>query len=297
MDIKHYNWKSENSGLHLLITGVIHGNEVCGYIAISWLKELIDKGLIKIVSGELTVIPMCNPKAYEIEDRYFESNLNRNFYPKDNPVTYEDKIQNIIAPFFQKADVLLDIHSYHKDDGAPFMFFRPDEKKDRDFASMLGVSTYFCGFADAYLKAGISKSEKESMGTREYILTCGGYGVTLECGYHKSPNSIEVAKKAIMGALYHLGVADIDKSLQSYIPKIMPVEKGTFYKMIEVFYKKQSGALGDFNHLQQISKGEILASYEDGTSIKSPYDGYMIFPNNDANIDDEWFYIAEKVSR
>lgn len=294
MKIENYTFKGEGEGPHLLVTGAIHGNEVCGPIAINWLKDQIDAGLINIKSGALTIIPLCNQKAYDLNQRYYKRDLNRHFYPKANPTTYEDELHNELGTFFKEADILLDIHSYHTEGGRAFMFFRPNEEKDREFASMLGVHTYLYGFGEAYAKAGIEKSEKESMGTREYILTQGGYGVTLECGYHKNPESVEIAKRAIIGALHHLGVADIDNSLKDYIPEKTPINNDDFYGMVNVTYKEQEGSLGNYNHFDEIKEGQLLAEYNDAAKILAPDDGYIIFPNYGANIGDEWFYLAKK---
>ncbi len=293
--IEHHAWDSQKDGPHLLITGGIHGNEVCGTKAIYWLKDQIDAGLIKINNGAVTILPICNPRAHEANTRYFERDLNRHFYPKADPVDYEDRICNIVTDYFEDADLLLDLHSYHTE-GDPFIFFRPDNKKDLEFASMLGVSTSFSGFADAYAKAGVVKSKEESMGTRDYMVEINKHGVTMECGFHNNPKSIEIAKGAILGALHHTAMADIDDSLKYLIPENRSMKEGNLFNMSEVFYKEKEGKLEDIQHLQQIKKGDLLAHYNDKSKIVAPYNSYVVFPNKEVKTGNEWFYLAKKFS-
>ena len=59
-----------------LVMGAIHGNEKCGTIAIDRVMSEIDSGHLKIVKGQGDLpIPIANPKAYELDQRYFERNL------------------------------------------------------------------------------------------------------------------------------------------------------------------------------------------------------------------------------
>ena len=64
-------------GCNLLLLGCIHGNEISGSIEIFKLKEKLDNGEITLLSGRLTLMPICNPLAYEAKTRFVEKNLNR----------------------------------------------------------------------------------------------------------------------------------------------------------------------------------------------------------------------------
>ena len=108
-DTSHY--EGAQAGPNLSITGAIHGNEPCGPVVIGQLLDDIGNGDIGITRGGVSLIPVCNPAAYERGIRYFERNMNRRFHPKDEPATYEDRRINELAPYFEKADYLLDIHS------------------------------------------------------------------------------------------------------------------------------------------------------------------------------------------
>ena len=74
---KKYIFKSGKAGKHILILGAVHGNEVAGTIAQKNLIDLIEKGEIKLVSGQITFIPMVNEKAHDKDVRFIDVNLNR----------------------------------------------------------------------------------------------------------------------------------------------------------------------------------------------------------------------------
>lgn len=286
MGIKHFIYDSGHNGSQFLITGAIHGNEICGPIAIEWLRDLIDTGRIRITKGTLTLIPICNPRAYDEKVRFSERNLNRYFFPKDNPVYYEDELQNALSPFFEKTDILLDLHSYHSQ-GDAFAFVSPDKEQELNFATMFGLDIFLHGFGSGY------DDPKEAMGTTEYTRLHGGYGVTVECGQHDDPASVDAAKTAILGALYHLGVVDMDDDLKAQVPAKRSTADIRWMEVKHVYKRTRAGKLNNLSQFQPVSKGETLASYDDGEVIESPMDGYVVFPKESAIIDEEWFYVAQ----
>ncbi len=295
--IQTITWHTLEPGPHLLITGGIHGNEPSGTIGIEAVTEYFKRGAIHLKRGILTMIPVCNPEARARKTRYFERNLNRHFYPKEHPLTYEDRICNILTPYFEGADILVDIHSYTAG-GPSFSFLGPLlSPEEKDLSRMLGIEHATFGFENAYKNAGIESSEKESMGTAEYFRSQGGYSLTLECGQHDDPQSAAIAERAILGALHHLGLAEISQDLQNKVPPMTPAGKVSYLEAVNVFYKTKDGKITEkLKHLSPFQAGEILAEYEDGERILAPHAGYMILPHSTSPVGEEWFYIAKKVN-
>ncbi len=66
-----------------------------------------------------------------------------------------------------------------------------------------------------------------------------------------------------------------------------------FIKMHRAFIKEREGKLvKNWQHMDQIFEGDILAIYDDGEKELSPINGYILLPNEDSAIGDEWFYIG-----
>ena len=58
--------------------------------------------------------------------------------------------------------------------------------------------------------------------------------------------------------------------------------------------KKNEGKLThNFQHLDKIKTGDVLAIYENGETITAPFNGYIIIPNHNATIGSEWFYLGQ----
>lgn len=108
--------------------------------------------------------------------------------------------------------------------------------------------------------------------------------VTVECGYHKAPHAINVARQSILNILAFYNVLDIPTP-KTYTPKIITLKSFITKKMTGQFSKK-------YQHLDPIKQDEVLAVYNNGQQLCAPFDGYIIMPNPNAEIGTEWFYLG-----
>ncbi len=287
-------FEGQHDGPHLLILGAVHGNEPCGHIAIGKVLDNIKHGNIRIHTGRVTFVQTCNPKAFEQNKRFVESNLNRRLFPKDNPETYEDHLGNELCPLLASADLLLDIHSY-KRGGPVFGFISPDRTPEELALIKYTQSPYAVfGFEDAYRAANVPVDERESMGTREYLLTKGGRGITLECGQHEDQEGADIAYMAILNCLSGYGLAELSIPLPQ--PTSAP-HNPLFIQMKHAIFKEKPGGLErPWENFAEVHEGDVLATYEDGTSINSPCDGVIVLPDirDDMPVGEQWFYIGIK---
>ena len=111
--IEKYVFTCENKGMNLLILGGVHGNETAGIKAGFRVVEDIKQGKIKLQNGRLTIVPVCNPAAYQKDVRSIEENLNRVMKMHLNPQSYEQCLANEICPLIKANRMLLDLHSTH----------------------------------------------------------------------------------------------------------------------------------------------------------------------------------------
>lgn len=289
-----FEFKGAGEGQTLTVLGAVHGNEKCGPQAINRIMDLIKKGDIKITKGKVVFVPICNPRAYDQDVRFTERNLNRFFYPKDNPKAYEDHLDLVLCPVVEKTDYLLDLHSYTSQGGA-FIFLENLDQKNIDFATCLGVPRIIHGWANAVQANADVVDKKQAMGTTEYAREFGAIALTLECGQHKHPRAADVGFQAILNSMKFLGVAEFSNDL--FITDI-PNEGRYNIKMQGMYMKLRDGDFTqDWKNMDPVKKGQVIARFSDGEEIAMPADGFLVLPKRDAVNGAEWFFwgVSEEI--
>ena len=306
------------AGVKLIVTGAVHGNETAGTKGIRRVLAEIDSGDIEIVRGSVTFVPVCNPLAYNNMRRMGDRNLNRRLQPTATPQDFEDRIANLLCPLLATHDVLLDLHSFHSP-GQPFVLRGPADNQgalepfahaaaEAQLAAHLGVRRIVEGWMPAYA-AGITKRKARSLtpggvhedpsygvGTTEYMRSQGangrgGYGVTLECGQHDDPEGPEVAYEAIRQTLALLGLADI--------PLAPPARPFECLVLAEVIDRHSEGDrfIKGWTSFDPLAADELIAVRADGSELRAPEAGYIVFPDVGAQPGHEWFYLAQASPR
>jgi len=315
MTLKVVTYHALEAGPKLLILGAVHGNEKCGTKALNRLITLLDDGTLTLAKGQLTVIPICNPRAYEKDVRFIERNLNRHLYPKSHPVNYEDFLDPILCTHLGQADYLLDLHSYASL-GGPFIFLGGQDSAETNFGRALGIQYFIQGWQNAYQNTN-NRQESfnqhlESMGTTEYARAKGAKAVTLECGHHHNAAAPRIGLVAAIKALDGLSMLEIDPTLET-IPGFAPEDPDPIYvkstlapnrpsasqiciQMCKVYYKTQEGSFNKtWKHLDTVEKGEPLATFQDGSALLADRKGFMILPKESSDVGAEWSYLGEQL--
>lgn len=285
LDIRHFD--TQKAGPRLVILGGVHGNEICGPIALQRVIKEIESGVLALEAGKLTLVPICNPRAYAEDKRFIDRNLNRAFRIREKPEKYEEFLMNELAPVLQNCDMLVDIHSYTAG-GPPFALRGPDGEKasaEETLIAHLYIATVVYGWEHVYENLAIQEDKEQSVGTIEYARRFGATAVTIECGQHRDAAAPDVAYNAIKGALKYSGVCP---SL-----KLGPASALTRIRMKQLVIKERLGGFTkDWKHLDTVRRGEHLATFEDGTPIFAPFDARMVMPNAKCPIGQEWFYLG-----
>jgi predicted deacylase len=305
---KSVTYVSPRPGTRLIVLGAVHGNEVCGTLAIRRLIDEIDRGVLAIASGQLTLVPVTNPLAYSRRRRNGDRNLNRNLVPHSAPRDYEDHIANWLCPLLAQHEVLLDLHSFQAAGSAFVMLGPPDNAgpiepfshaaREEALALRLGVSRAIEGWLSCY-SAGVARRSgavaasavAQGVGTTEYIRSVGGWALTLECGQHDDPQAPSVAYRAIVNALLHLRLID------GADPKEAPQMEGL--RLCEFIDKLHPGDTfaRDWRSFDPLHAGQLIGTRHDGTPVEAPYDGRLVFPKADADVGQEWFFLARPHAR
>jgi len=296
------------AGPKLIVLGAVHGNEGCGPAAIARIIADCRSGALNIRRGEVSFVPVANPKARRQNTREGDRNLNRDMRERPQPFDNEDRIGNRLCALLRQHDVLLDVHSF-RGEGEPFVFFGPDNntgdleafrhgQAEAAFAACLGTRMVIHGWLEIYARM-IAACERldlprlsvtEGFGTTEYMRFAGGYGVTLECGQHDDPASVDVGYQAIRNALVHLGLVDE--------PPAAPVTPKVIHMSDLVLCERPGDRVeGAWITGDAIAAGQPIACRADGAIITAPRDGFAIFPNRAPKLGEALIYLGETSSR
>lgn len=287
--LQSYTFHALNSGPRLLVLGAVHGNEKCGTEAIKRVIAELQSGALVLENGQVTFVPICNPKAYALDVRQTERNLNRYLVPMAEPDSYEARLGNVLCPLLADCDVLLDIHSYTVG-GAPFALVRDfADQQECALAAALGVDVLLTGWSAAYAASGrkvTAADENEAVGTTEYARRFGAIATTLECGQHKDPNAVTVAYQALRQALAHLGLTASPTHAAKNPKKV---------RMFEVVYCPEGGKLARvWENFAPLAAGTVIATSSQG-DLRAAQDCVIIMPKASATVGEEWYYLGEVV--
>ncbi|MCV6599037.1 MAG: succinylglutamate desuccinylase/aspartoacylase family protein [Alphaproteobacteria bacterium] len=271
----------KDNSIKVLFTGAVHGNEQCGTKAINRVIDMFESNEIFLEKGSVTFMPICNPRAYEENTRDVGTNLNRVIDIYENPNSYEEIIASQVADEILKADYMIDLHSSYTDD-APFSFLDYDTSENRKLVEASCAKYFVSGFPEVYKDSDICEMSTETFANLKGNTNC----ITLECGNHYARESEEFAFNTIINLLKSLGM--IDGKFNSSVE----VEQIHIEEMV---LKRENGTLAkEFQNFDLLSKGDLIATYENGEKIYAEEDSVMVLPNVDAKIGHEWFYIAKK---
>lgn len=301
----HHVFTAPQTGPSLIVLGAVHGNEICGSLAIRRILEEIDAGELRIQRGRVTFVPIANPLAWTLQKREGERNLNRCLQPTDTPVQYEDHVANWLCPLLAQHEVLLDLHSFHTP-GEPFVMLGPENNdgplepfkhavEERALAHCLGIRRFVDGWLDTYASGAARRGDSNpayGVGTTEYMRSVGGYGLTVECGQHDDPAAVKVAERCIRATLEHLGISD------PHNEPFEPITDVEHMRIREVVDKRfdHDTFVRDWESFDRLKKGEVIGTHADGSVALADRDGYILFPNPGARAGKEWYYVAETVA-
>jgi uncharacterized protein len=308
---KSFTYAGRRPGPRLLVTAAVHGNERCGTAALLRLQAQLDARQLEVVAGELTLVPVANALAYEKNTRIGQRNLNRRLSPTAVPQVFEDHAANWLCSLLQRHDVLVDLHSFSAP-GDAFVLIGPRDNcgeleprshsaQEEALARVLGVDLGVEGWLSTYAQGALRRSKAANaeqrmlacsagVGTTEYMRSVGGYAVTLECGQHDDPNAVEVAYRAVRAAMAHLRMTD----------EATPATRAMrCLQLHEVVDRHSPGDhfAQNWASFDPLCKGQLIAQRAEGGGIVASEDCWIVFPDRQAVVGTDWFYLARHSSR
>lgn len=254
------------------------------------------------------MVPITNPLAYQLERRHGDRNLNRSMRVTDVPQDFEDRVSNVLCPLLQAHDVLLDLHSFYTP-GLPFALIGPCNNRgdlqpfsraevEEAVALRLGVKRFVEGWLETYAKGvrdrqarGAASSLDYGVGTTETMRRCGGIAITLECGQHEDEQAPTLAYDAVRHTLAQLGMVTDTAPSPTNEPEVIRL-----YQVVDRLHPDDRLSR-DWRSFERIKNGEVLAHRHDGAELTADKDGWILFPNPNAQVDQEWFYLADASQR
>ena len=262
---------SGKPGPTVMVAALTHGNEVSGAVVVD---ALLDKGL-RPRKGAL-ILGFNNIEAYHSFDprtpfksRMIDEDFNRTWGRLgQSATTVETRRAQLVKPFVERADLLLDLHSMH-DDGVPLMLAGP-LAKGVELAKQVGTPVDI--IADSGHAAG--------MRTRDY----GGFGdpksaknaLLIETGQHWRASSVTVAQDVTARFLVASGVvgpADLPADWKQPTParqRVVEVTHAIATKRGNFIPARQ------FEGQEVIAKAGTVLGHDDGEPVTTPYDNCVL---------------------
>lgn len=195
---------SGQPGRHVLITALVHGNELCGAWA---LLGLLQAG-VRPRQGQLT-LALANLAAFDRFDpdhhdasRYVEEDFNRQWVDAriDSSTTLERRRAAELRPWVQRADWLLDLHSMHER-AAPLLLTGL-QPRNLALARALGNPAHVV--IDAGHQDGVRLRDYGRFGLPDEAAG-DSRSLLIECGFHGDLASRAVAQDACLRFLVEAG--------------------------------------------------------------------------------------------
>jgi len=262
---------SGKPGPTVMVNALTHGNEVSGAIVVD---GLLRQGL-RPRTGKL-ILSFANIEAYHSFDpatpfksRMIDEDFNRTWGRLDQPATtVETRRAQLLKPFVEQADLLLDLHSMH-DDGVPLMLSGPLDK-GAAFAKRLGAPVDI--IRDAGHAAG--------MRMRDY----GGFGdpkspknaLLIETGQHWRTSSVVVAKDVATRFLAESGIVEAGDLPVGWRQPSPPSQRVVEVTHAVATKRGNFKAARHFDGQEVIVKAGTLLGHDDDEPVTTPYDNCVL---------------------
>jgi len=264
-------FESGKPGPTVMIASLTHGNEVSGAVVVD---ALLEKAL-RPRRGTL-IFSFNNIEAYlsfdartPFKSRMVEEDFNRTWGRLDQPATtVETRRAQVVKPFVERADLLLDLHSMH-DDGVPLMLAGPLAK---GVALAKKVGTPVDIIADAGHAAGVRMRDYGAFGDPKSAKNA----LLIETGQHWRASSVVVAKDVAARFLAETGIvepADLPAGWRQPAPA-----KQRVVEVTHAIATKRGNfkPVRKFEGQETIVKAGTVLGHDEGEAVTTPYDNCVL---------------------
>ncbi|WP_132979801.1 succinylglutamate desuccinylase/aspartoacylase family protein [Pigmentiphaga sp. D-2] len=264
-----WHFDSGTPGRHVLVTSLVHGNELCGAWAV---KTALESGL-RPRRGKLT-LAFCNLAAFDTFDaarhdasRYLDEDLNR-VWSDDKlaaPTTRERARAAALLPWVRQADWLLDLHSMHEP-CAPLLLTGM-QPRNLDLARELGAPRHI--IVDAGHKDGVRMRDYGRFGQ---MTDNGTRSLLIECGYHGAIESRTVALDQVARFLRASGIVDEGDIPAEWIAPAPDAQQAIEVTQPVVARSMDFRFAQPWQGLEELERAGTVIGWQDGEPVTTPYD-------------------------
>lgn len=273
-----WHFDSGLPGRHVMLSALVHGNEVCGAWALKGLLE----AEVRPQHGRLT-LAFCNLEAFDRFDpanpevsRFVDEDLNRQW--TDARINVGDSSERRRAaqlrPYVARADWLLDIHSMHEP-SAPLLL-TGIQPRNVELARAMQSPEYIV--VDAGHKDGVRMRDYGRFGR---IDDAAGdtRSLLIECGFHGDPASRDVAQDQCVRFITQSGAVGTQALAQQLpgwrlpdAPRQWALEvTGAVVATSSAFHFTQP-----YTGLEVFEKAGTVIGHNDGVPVVTPYDDCVL---------------------
>ena len=265
------------SGPHVMLSAVVHGNELCGAYALDYLL----REEVRPVRGRLTLAFM-NVAAYArfdsgdpVASRYVDEDFNRLWTAEvldGSRDSVELRRAREIRPLVDTVDLLLDVHSMQHST-VPLMMAGPLDK-GRRFAAEVGAPAHVV--CDAGHAAGRRMRDYAGFGDPDSARNA----LLVECGQHWSRSTGQVAIEVVLRFLACTGAV-----AREWIHERLPQAAPPPQRVIEVSGPVTIGTdhfrfAADYRGMEVIREPGTLLGWDGDREVRTPYpDCVLIMPS------------------
>lgn len=279
-----HSFDSGQAGPNLLVLAGVHaGTEPMPVYAARTVLKNLQEGRVQLQKGKITIVPVANPMALELEQIYYQKNLNRLISPEAPEDLYEGWIaKHILLPLINETDYLLDLHTTRSETPA-YAIQEGKAEQAYHFAHGCGAGRIIQGWGDMY--AGRTDLTMGDTGT--YATSQGKVAVTFECGHNPDPTAIAIAENAIYNAMAYLDLIEHEPAID-FTPEVVKAEHLMTMEKGLCFAKK-------FVNFESVKAGDpVLVDAKNGEVAKSALlDGVILLPKLDAEAGAECAYFGK----
>lgn len=268
-----HTFDSGQTGPHVMVNAITHGNEICGAITVDRLLDMAAAGM-RPLRGRLT-LSFANIRAYEKwnpdnphANRYVDEDFNRVWASDtlDGPrQSIELTRARAMRPVVETVDLLYDIHSMHNPHG-PVMICGPLQK-GIDLARAVGIPEF------------IVSDKGHANGTR--MRDFGGFGdpespknaLLVECGQHWELAAADVSWQSTWRFLRVSGV--LDEALcaaQIETARRQPAQKVVMVTDAVIANSAEFKFVDGLNGLSVVDRAGDLIATDGDAPVTAPYD-------------------------
>ena len=273
-----WHFDSGLPGRQVLVSALIHGNELCGAWA---LKGLLESGL-RPQAGSLTLM-FCNLAAFDRFDpanhdaaRFVEQDMNRQW--SDERMDAADSLERrrcaALRPFVARADWLLDLHSMHEP-CAPLLLTGV-QPRNLALAKQMAAPEHIV--IDAGHQDGTRMRDYGRFGLPD-AQAGDSRSLLVECGFHGDPASRAVAQDQCLRFIAATGIVDaaeLARLLPGWRLADAPRQWALQVTGPVVAKSERFAFTQPFTGLEVIAQAGTVIGDNDGDPVTTPYDDCVL---------------------